>query len=177
MFVENQTPVTWPLRLAFAFYAVVATALYAASFALSRSASELLPVASAVGLAAAVSWPIFGAALLVWMRGRPSPLDWADACLKTMAVGNTVLLLSVAANLFISTFPGIGFWPAGGPGEPAVHGAVLAASNLSMAAVFVGQARVLGMRPAVALAMWFGVLGGTFLLLLAAMKASGFLLS
>lgn len=163
---------SWGRRFALGSYAFAATAIYAGSFALTDSVSRLLPLAAAIGLAAAVSWPLFGAALLARMKGRPSVLAWADACLRTMAVGNTVLLLSVGANLMRGLFwtgtQQDGNWPA-------VHLAVLLVANFTMAAVFTTQAGRLGMRPGLASLMWFGVLGGAFFLALAAMKASGVL--
>lgn len=167
---RDPVSLTWPRRLACAAYAFAATAVYAGSFFLLPEPGRFARPAAAVGLAAAVSWPGFGAALLAVSRVRPSVLAWADVCLRTMIVGNTVLLLSVLAN-------GTATWQkvdvTVGYSWELLHSGVLAAANLSMAAVFARGARRLGMSVPVSLAMWFGVLGGLFALTLVLFRNGG----
>src|SRR5438445_13813340 len=78
--------------------AFVTTGAYAASFYVP-AARRLAPAALEVSVGAACAWPVFGLVLLALTGARPSVLQWADACLRTMAVGNTVLLLGAALNL------------------------------------------------------------------------------
>lgn len=104
-----------------------------------------------VAVAAGVSWPVFGAVLLLLSRARPSVLAWADACLRTMAPG--ILVLAAAALLGRA-----------GIGGRALVLVTVAVSNLTMLAVFLPQARRLGLAPAKAAAAWLLVLDGFFAL-------------
>src|SRR6186713_1166612 len=81
----------WPQRLLLSVVAVAGTVAYSASFRTvptapgdAASAAWLAPAGAAVGAAAGVSWLAFGATLLLITGGRPSPMKWADACLRTM---------------------------------------------------------------------------------------------
>src|SRR5687768_3622179 len=129
-----------------ALVAFAGTAAYAASFALN-SESPTRRVAMAVGIAAAVSWPVFGLALLAVGGGWRTVTRWCDACLRTMAVGMVVLGVSVAANVVI--------WSAGlAPPPTWFHVAVLLTSNLVMAAAFVHFAAAIGLRRRAAILVW-----------------------
>lgn len=146
-------PRAWGLRVLLGAVALGGSALYAASFQESLDVARL---AGLVALGAGVSWLVFGAALLALTRARPSVLEWADACLVTMAVGIGALLLSVLLNV-------------GGRGSASAHVGVIALSNVSMAAVFVARARRLGLGPGPALALWVLALDAPFLVFLAVM--------
>lgn len=150
---ERPAALSWGARLALGAVAVAGSAAYAASFAWAPQAGEAVRLARPIAIAAGLSWPAFGAALLLATRRRPSVLAWADACLVTMAPGIGVLLLSALLNLLHR-------------GTTPAHGLVLLLSNAAMAGVFVSRARRLGMRAPLAVALWVGVLDGAFLLLL-----------
>ena len=145
---------TWPRRFLLTAVAFGGSTLYALSFANVPERARWLPIAAAIGIAAGVSWIVFGLVLLGVTRRRPSIWHWADVCLRTMAVGMTIKMTTVLANLVAP--PTAGF-----------HLAVLVAANLAMAAMFAGQARPLGVSVRAALALWFGVLNGVFAVVLA----------
>ena len=161
---DNQTraapvdPAQWPERVLLALLAFAGTLAYAASFRALPRADALGRPAACVALAAAVSWPLFGAALLLVSRARPAPLHWADACLRTMAAGVVVLALAATLNLDL---PLLGAVP-GVPWLAAMHLTLLAGANAVMLAVFLGEARRLGLRAVTAAALWMLVLNGTF---------------
>ena len=150
----------WLARAALTAIAVGGTLAYAASFRAVPGAPRLAAAGDSVGWAAGLAWPAFGAVLLGVTGARPSPLKWADACLRTMAAGVGVLGPAAALNIF-----------AGAQGAPTpwlvpAHATLLAVSNGVMCAVFVPQARRLGMSPAVAVTLWTVALNGSFVAIL-----------
>ena len=150
----------WRWRVLLALVAFGGSTVYALSFANVPERVRWLPVATAIGIAAGVSWVLFGLVLLVVTRWRPSVWHWADACLRTMACGMAVKMSAVVANLV---------------GVPSAwfHLGVLLVANLVMAAVFVWQARRLGMRLGTGLGLWFGALNGVFALVLGGLLNGG----
>src|SRR6478736_4618270 len=94
----ESTTLTWPYRLLLTCAAFAGSAIYAWSFTHVPQREQWLPAASAVGIAAGVSWVLFGLLLLAITRTRPSIWAWADACLVTMAAGMTIKITTVAAN-------------------------------------------------------------------------------
>lgn len=156
----ESTKLYWPYRLLLTGVAFAGSAIYAWSFAHVPQREQWLPVASAVGIAAGVSWVLFGLLLLTVTRARPSVWAWADACLVTMAAGMTIKMTTVAANLISP--PGASF-----------HLAVLMTANLVMAGVFIWCAKRLAMRPLLAAGLWFGVLNGIFAVMMFGLRATG----
>ena len=75
--MERSVSATRRTRAACAVIAFAGTAVYAASFALAGDARQLA-AAWVVGVAAALSWPVFGAVLLHMTSGRPSVVAWVD---------------------------------------------------------------------------------------------------
>ncbi|MGC3957882.1 MAG: hypothetical protein QM813_08030 [Verrucomicrobiota bacterium] len=156
----TNTTLNWPYRLLLAGVAFGGSALYAWSFAHVPQREQWLPIASAIGIAAGISWVLFGLLLLAVTRTRPSMLAWVDACLLTMAAGMTIKMTAVTANLILP--PGASF-----------HLAVLLTANLAMAGVFIWRAHQLAMRPLLAAALWFGALNGIFAIVLFGLRANG----
>lgn len=153
-------PFEWPARLLLALVALGGTLAYAASFRALPRADGLAGVAAGVGLAAGVSWPAFGAVLLLVTGARPSPLHWADACLRTMCAGVVILALAAALNLNARLVsPGFDARPA----LAAAHGVLLLLGNALMLATFVAEARRLGLGAGAAVTLWVLALDGTFL--------------
>jgi hypothetical protein len=153
------TPLLHPLPLRFratlAALAFIGTALYAASFILHPEAGRLVPIATAIGLSAGLSWMVLGKVIL-YIAGRSGPkiMMWFDTCLLTMAAGELVLLTAALANL-IAHFTGhlIPAW---------AHLGLLLLSDLVMASVFIIRAALLGTSPQLATALWIAVLNGAF---------------
>lgn len=149
----------WPVRLLLAGIAVGGTLGYAASFHALPQAERLADGGVSIGLAAAIAWPVFGAVLLMVTGARPSAIDWADGCLRTMATGIVVLasatLLNVIARLLDTGADAI-------PLLAAAHAILLACANAVMLGAFVGEARRLGLAAATAVSLWMLVLNGTF---------------
>lgn len=156
----NSTTLNWPQRLLLTCVAFGGSAIYAWSFAHAPQREQWLPVASAVGIAAGVSWVLFGLLLLTVTRTKPSVLAWADACLVTMAAGMTIKMTTVVANLISP--PGAWF-----------HLAVLMTANLTMAGVFIWRASWLAMHPLLAAGLWFGALNGIFTVVMFGLHAAG----
>jgi hypothetical protein len=152
---------TWTSRILHATAAFVGTAVYAASFLALPDPRRLFPVAAAIGVAAGLSWPVFGAALRAVTGGRPSACDWAEACLTTMTYGIAVLTVAAGLNLIVL--------PSAPPTTHVpVHAGLLIVSNLLMAAVFVGAAGRLGLTVPAALGLWVAGLIGPFAAVLTA---------
>lgn len=154
------TTLTWPHRLVLTGAAFGGSTFYAWSFANVPQREEWLPVASAVGIAAGVSWILFGLLLLTITQRQPSVLAWADACLITMAAGMTIKMATVVANIISP--PGASF-----------HLVVLLTANLTMAGVFIWRANRLAMRPWLAATLWFGALNGIFAIVMFGLHAVG----
>jgi hypothetical protein len=152
-------------RLACALVATVGTLAYASSFARIATPDPLFPLASAVGLAAAVSWFVFGAVLLIVTGARPSITAWVDVCLRTMAIGMVILSIGTAANIFFAQLPLAALL--------VIQLAALGASNVVMCTVFVARARRLGLPPAAAVTFWLVGLNATFAAILFALLRLG----
>ena len=135
----------WTRRLVCGIGIVAGSALYA------------LVLDPVIAVAAALSWPVFGVALLFVTKGKPSMIKWADACLNTMIVG--ILILSASTLLeAVKTTP------------LPVHLWVLVLSQLCMALIFLEEASRLSLRPVPAVALWLGVLDGSFLVFYGALS-------
>ena len=112
----------WVGRVLLGVLAVAGTIAYALSFRTVPTAAAWLPPAgAAVGAAAGVSWLAFGAVLMLFTRGRPAPLEWADACLRTMAAGIAVLTVGTAFNLGVSPLRGRAFTAGRGKNGAVLH--------------------------------------------------------
>ena len=149
----------WPARALLAAVALGGTLAYAASFRAVPPGGPLIEAGAAVGLAAALSWPAFGAVLLLVTSARPSLLDWVDACLRTMSAG--VVVLAAAAVLNLSA-PLYGAEVNALPWLAAAHVALLCGANGVMLATLVNEARRLGLTAATAITLWMLVLNGSF---------------
>lgn len=169
-----QQPLSTAKRLLFGGFAFAGTAVYAVSFSLIRESFQLLPIAAAIGIAAGVSWIGFGIILLIVTRLRPSIMDWADACLATMATGNAILFVSVAANVIIFLF-GSKEGPIAGTLIP-LHAAVLIAADIIMGSIFIQRSSSLGLGRFTAAALWIFGLNGLFALMFVVFKKFGVLL-
>jgi hypothetical protein len=163
-------PGAWPQRLLLAAFAVAGTVAYSASFRTvpTPGAAWLAPAGAAVGAAAGVSWLAFGAALLLLTGGRPSPLKWADACLRTMAAGIAVLTFGTALNLGVAPLwrPPVGLLLG-------VQLVLLGGGDVLMGVAFCRETRRLGLGPAAAVAAWVCVLNGVFALILMSLFRTG----
>lgn len=137
----------WRLWAALAFIAVAGSLLYGGSLALALPAAGGFGHAAVeLAVSAGAGWVLFGMVLLGISR-RPAA-HVAHACLVAMMFGEAVLELGVIANLLLRDFPG----------TLALNITVVALSNLVMLGVLVAQLRALGIRPALAVALWFGIL-------------------
>jgi len=110
-----------------------------------------------LAIAAGLSWPVFGLALL--RAGGPGEIwAWVDVCLRTMARGMVILSIATAINLVLAAAG----MRAGGTGFFAAHLGLLFTSDVTMATYFVREATRFGLSPRIALALWVGVLNGMF---------------
>lgn len=146
----------WSGRLAWGGLAIAGSGLYAWAWQ-RHGGGPFAAWGPRVALAAGISWFVFGAALGVATRLRPSLMAWVDACLKTMGPG--IVPLIVAAGLVV-----------GGLDSATLHLGLLALSDLGMLLLFLRQARGLGMPPRGAVLLWVAALNGAFALLLWGMR-------
>jgi hypothetical protein len=149
----------WPMRVLLAGIAVGGTLAYAASFRALPQPERIAPAGVSIGLAAGMAWPALGSVLLFVTGARPSPIGWADACLRTMTAGMAVLSAAAVLNL---TARLIGSGVDALPLLAAAHVVLLACANGVMLWTFVGEARRLGLSAAAAITLWMLVLNGTF---------------
>jgi hypothetical protein len=153
----------WSMRVALGVIAVGGTLAYSASFKAVPCADWMVGAGASIGLAAGVAWLFFGGMLLLVTRARPSPMQWADACLRTMAAGILALVPAAVLNVhaeFGTAGADPGLWLAG------AHFILLAAANAFMFAIFLREARALGLGGSTALALWMLALNGGFALML-----------
>ena len=153
--VKVRAELTWRTRIALALVAFSGSTLYAWSF--SHFAKNFVPLATAVGLTAGVSWMCFGLLLLLVTKLQVKATLLADVCLRAMAVGIAIKMTSVLLNLV--TFVPLSF-----------HCGVLVVANLAMAAIFSRGAGCVGVRLRDALLLWFVGLNGIFSLTLFVLK-------
>ena len=156
----SRAPLTdWPVRVLLAGIAIGGTLAYAASFRALPHREGMAAAGVSIGLAAAMAWPAFGAVLLLVTGARPSAIECADACLRTMAAGMAVLSVAAVLNLTARLLDsGVDALPL----LAAAHVVLLACANGVMLWMFVGEARGLGLAAATAVTLWMLVLNGTF---------------
>lgn len=137
---------------ALVLYVFAATALFSASFFLGYEAgSRFITIAIIVGVAAALSWPIFISALSL---ASVLPFGGAlRACVYAMAVGNTVLLGSVTLNVC--------GWALGWIPPFLFHLLIISASNIAMFLTLLRVMRGTISLPILAV-LWIIVLNGLF---------------
>ncbi len=141
----------WPLWAALAAIAVVGTLCYGATAALVLPLGGPAGVGLVLVLATGAGWLLFGA-VLVALTGRPAS-HLAHACLVTMWVGEAILEFGLAGNLAL--------WLLAPDAAGVALGfniAALGLANLAMAAALAAQLGAMRVRPALALALWFGIL-------------------
>lgn len=165
----SMTPERWSTRLGLAAIAFAGTALYAGSFQVLAGLDSFGAAGMAVGIAAGVAWVVFGVLLMLLTAARPSPLHWADVCLRTMAAGIVVLVMAALFNGGVALSGALP--PA--PLLAAVHLVLLLIGNLLMCGVFYRNARRLGLSPRKAIAAWMLGLNGAFMLILLSLYQSG----
>lgn len=156
-------PLSRSARVALCILAFAGTALYSSSFALRPDAVRLVPLATGIGVSAGLAWMVLGQAILALyrrghggVRGSVVVMMWFDTCLLAMGVGEVLLVGAAALNF--AAWAGGNAWsvPLWG------HAAILVCADVVMGAMFVGRARAFGIRAWVALALWVGVLNGSF---------------
>jgi hypothetical protein len=106
--------------------------------------------------------------LLLVTGGRPSPLKWADACLRTMAAGIAVLSVGTVFNLGVAPL-----WRPPTGLLLGVHLVLLVNGNVVMGVAFYREARRLGLGPAAAVTAWTCALNGAFALILMSLYMNG----
>jgi hypothetical protein len=163
---------TWTRRVALGAAIFALTGIYAASFLVFEDQGVFRRAALTGGVAAGLAWMVFGGALLASRGLHKIPiLVWADICLKTMLVGNGLMMIGAVANLAF-------FGPAGGAFDVAarcLHPAILAAADAAMALRFTRLARAEGASLGLALGLYLGALNGVFLAILAAFAGLGWM--
>lgn len=139
-------------RVLLSLYVIAVDVLYgiAPALALSWWIPEPAAMAIAVAVAAPIAWVALGAVLAVVRDTRARLGEWFDACLRTMAVGITVLLLGV----FTWTIPV--------PGAVLIQAGILVVSAIIMTAMFLHAGWRLGITIRRAALLWFGVLFPVF---------------
>jgi hypothetical protein len=154
-------PLSGRARVALVLVALIGTAAYGASFVVGTVSNVASVWGTRVALAAGLSWPVFGLALLV-ARRVGGAWEWFDICLRTMALGIAVLSFASVANLAVAATA----LSRGSTAFVAVHLAFLFVADVSMAVYFARRALRLGMPLSMAVALWVGVLNGVFAVLL-----------
>jgi len=148
-------------RAALTGLSVVGTVAYAASFAVCDSRHTLAPLATAVGVAAAVAWVTF-MVLIRHAVGAHAFERWIDLCLRTQAVGIAALVVGAFANV---TFFTSADWLGSKPMFPVfivVHAGLLALGDALMGLYFVTASDRHGLSVTRAVAVWVFGLNGIF---------------
>lgn len=138
--------VPWRTWTFLGLFAVVASLVYGGSLSLAAPHLSGPGGAAWLTLAAGLSWPALGLALLRW--GRVPILAAAQVCLVTMSYGVTVLLVGALLNaalgsLNVAPTPALVF-----------NGAWVMLSNLIMVTLHSEQLGALGLSRARSVALW-----------------------
>lgn len=161
---------SWLARLILAGLAIGGTWLYVSSFGLGGEVGGGSTIALNIGVAAGLSWVFFGLVLLLVVEGRPSALSWADVCLKTMAVGISLLIPAIVLNSNLDSFRRLhnaGLWlDLLRWYSPLIHLFILLAANLHMGIYFVLAGTRLFGQPRKLMSLWLLALNGMFVLLM-----------
>lgn len=149
------------MRGALIALAFAGSAAYALSFAGAADVQRWTAHAAAVGIAAGISWIVFGVLLITFTSARPSVISWMDACLLTIAVGMAIKMIAVAMNL-------VWWWSDAFAPRAAhlavIHLAILFCADAAMCARFCVESAARGVSMRTAAALWialnfvFGVL-------------------
>jgi len=170
-------------RLARALLIAVAfagSAVYAGSYRLIVSASDLTSIAAAIGIAAAIAWVGFGFLLLTVAQMQPrrfatvSVWHWADVCLVSMSIGMAIKFIGVGGNVIASALMGDRV-------ELALIApmqlALLVFTDVVMGCIFVRLSARLGLPTSKAVMLWVVALNGIFAAALSGLLVyGGFLL-
>ena len=150
------------IRTLWIAWVVVGCTAYAASFAL-RGWPGFTATAGAIATAAAVSWLALLTVMLLFDR-QAAGRDVIDLCVTVAALGTVSLTLAASANALVWLFT----LPLGTPtgADAAFHTLVLAMSQSVMTVTFFVNARRLGLTALRIAWLWFGVLDGTFAVLM-----------
>ena len=155
-FVDNPAP-RWGLWALFAVIAVVGTWLYGLSFGLVYTeAGSPLGWAWVVTLAAGAGWLGFmPLVILAGSKEKAIRLGALHACLLTMVYGEAILEIGTVLNF-------IGYWRETLEPARALKGnlALVAVSNVAMAAAITAQLHALGQKVLWVLIAWIVVLNG-----------------
>jgi hypothetical protein len=117
--------------------------------------AELLDFVLKLALCAASSWIVFGGMLCLRFK-RVTPIEWADICLSTMAIGALVLFEGAQANILLAR----------SSAATGLQAVVLIVSDASMGAWFVTRSARKGIPVSTALWAWVFGLNGVFALLM-----------
>ena len=128
--------------------AFAGSTVYALSF-VPLHVPDATRIATYVGVAAGLSWLLFGATLLAATRGLPSLLSWMDACLVPIAWGIAIKMLGVFINLVLAHLDYLGRIPL----LPA-HAAILLTADAVMGTLFCHQANDRGISTPHAILLW-----------------------
>lgn len=108
-----------------------------------------------IKISAGLSWPIFGLALYLPTRWKPTVWRWFDICLLTMCPGLLIMVGSAFANGLIPVHARV-----------ATQLVILGVTNLVMLAIFAYLARRSGVSMRAILATWVGGLLAPFAVIL-----------
>ena len=156
-------------------FAFGGTVVYVGSFWLLRPQGGLgdlrvIAAATLIGLAAGVSWLVLGGWLWLRLRAkRGAVLAAADACLLTMQRGMVLLLVAAGINTVAAIFVGLGVFDLTGFGRwlwCVLQLGLLFHAYERMARKFLTTAAPVPLSRPAARVAWFGVLSGSFLLIL-----------
>ena len=159
----------WSLRALLILIAIAGSTIYAASYRSIDSPIDLLPIATAIGIAAGTAWVGFGFILLTVATMRPkrfsriSVLHWADACLLAMSIGMAIKMIGVALNIALPNGQ-VDFAPLA-----VAQLALLLVADVVMGFVFTMRSGRLGLPRRHAVALWVVALNGIFAAVLAAL--------
>ena len=142
------------IALAFAGTALYVSGIY-------FLAPSFFPIALMVGIAAGVSWPIFGFFLLYVGNPHAGAWEWADDCLDAIRVG---IFIKTAAVLATGLAVSIAMIPQSV--TTVFQIAALLIADVAMGYRFTNSATARGMSRSVAIVLWLAVLNGVFAQLL-----------
>lgn len=164
------------VRVLLMLIAFAGSAVYAASYRLVTSTADLTPIATAIGIAAAIAWIGFGFLLLTVAQMHPRRFaratiwHWADVCLVAMSLGMAIKMIGVAANVILA----------------ATHGdrvdlsliapmqlALLIVTDGVMGFIFTRLTARIGMPTRMACLLWIVALNGIFAAVLGSLIAYG----
>lgn len=147
--------IPWKRWIAYTLIAFGGSAVYGASLSALFPRWDLQSGVLWIIFSSGLGWLVLGTGMIIGFRRKLSILTMTDICMVTMAYGILVLMLASFVNMLaLFVLPSSHFMTV-------LNFLMIAASNITMAAVFANRLRRHGVSVLYAVLMWIVLLDGS----------------